>query len=215
MLKAQTTQDLVVEALRADIAQGRIPPGAALRQEDLAARFAVSRIPIREALRRLESEGLVRVFPNRGAFVVELSPAEIQEITDLRAMVEADLACRAVPRLTEAALARIATSLEVAERAAATLDWSATDRAFHASLYAPAERPRQLALAMGLRGEVERYAALYRHLPEGRESWLRDHRAIAAAFARRDAVAARDLVAAHVAAAGAFLIAAHAAGHRG
>lgn len=206
MLKAQTTQDLILEALRKDITQGRILPGSALRQEDLAARFEVSRIPVREALRRLESEGLVHVFPNRGAFVVQLSPAEIQEITDLRVMVEGDLAFRAVPRLTSETLARIAETLDLAERAAATPAWIETDRAFHTSLYAPAERARQLGLAMSLRAEVERYEVLYQQLPADRAVWLGDHQAIANACVRRDPEAARSCVAEHIASAGAFLI---------
>lgn len=209
MLKAQTTQDLIVEALRADITEGRIRPGSPLRQEDLADRFEVSRIPIREALRRLESEGLVRVFPNRGAFVVQLSPTEIREITDLRVMVEGDLIFRAVPCLTDKALARIAETLEAAERTAATAAWVEGDRAFHVSLYAPAERPRQLGLAMSLRTEVERYEVLYQQLPADRPAWLHDHRAIADACLRRDAEAARSCVAEHIASAGAFLINAH------
>lgn len=206
VLKAQTTPDLIADALRRDIQSGGIPPGGPLRQEDLAARFAVSRIPVREALRRLESEGLVTVFPNRGAFVVRLSADEIREITDLRILIEGDLVHRSVPRMDDDAVARVVGAGEVAARTAGTPAWIETDRAFHESLYLPAERPRQLGMAMSLRRTVERYETLYRQLPEDRERWLGDHRMLVEACRRRDAAGARRCLAEHITRAGAFLV---------
>jgi DNA-binding GntR family transcriptional regulator len=206
MLTPQTTQDLIASALRADITSGRVPPGAALRQEDLAQRFAVSRIPVREALRRLESEGLVRVYANRGAFVVSLSAGEIQEIMDLRGLLEGDLMFRAVPRLAEPDWIRIRAAAAAAKKAAATPEWVATDRRFHEALYIPAARPRQLALVMSLRTAIERYETIYRRLPKKRGRWLRDHDDILKACELGDAEGARALLSDHIARAGEFLI---------
>src|SRR5690242_14507051 len=87
----RTTPDLIADALREEIQRGTPGPGEALRQEEVAARFSVSRIPVREALRQLEAEGLVVVYPNRGAYVAQLSAQELREITDLRVLLEGDL----------------------------------------------------------------------------------------------------------------------------
>jgi DNA-binding GntR family transcriptional regulator len=75
-----TTPDLIADTLRDGILRGEIAPGAALRQEELAERFGVSRLPVRDALMRLETQGLVHVYPNRGAFVISLSADELREI---------------------------------------------------------------------------------------------------------------------------------------
>src|SRR6476620_3987905 len=95
-----TTPDLIAETLRDDILRGAIPPGAALRQEEPADRFGVSRLPVRDALLRLEAQGLVHVYPNRGAFVISLSADEVRDIFELRLLLEGDIIERAVPRTT-------------------------------------------------------------------------------------------------------------------
>src|SRR5829696_1672199 len=105
--RGSTTPDLIADSLREDILRGTIPPGQPLRQEELARRFGVSRLPVRDALLRLEAEGLVVVFPNRGAFVVSLSAAEVREIYDLRVLLEGDVLERAVPRVATADWRRI------------------------------------------------------------------------------------------------------------
>src|SRR5215510_2814010 len=87
---SQTTADSVAAALRTALHQGRWSPGTALRQEELAAEFGVSRIPVREALNKLQAEGLVVVEPNRGAFVASLSVADVHEVFDLRVLLECD-----------------------------------------------------------------------------------------------------------------------------
>src|SRR5688500_2920250 len=94
------TPDLIADSLRDEILRGVIEPGAPLRQEELAERFQVSRIPVRDALLRLESQGLVHVYSNRGAFVISLSADEVREIYDMRILLEGDLIERAVPRMT-------------------------------------------------------------------------------------------------------------------
>src|SRR3954453_11705892 len=95
-----TTPDLIAESLRDEILRGGIPPGQPLRQEELAERFGVSRLPVRDALMRLETQGLVHVYPNRGAFVISLSGDEVREIYEMRLLLEGDILERAVPRMT-------------------------------------------------------------------------------------------------------------------
>ncbi|MFQ3288887.1 MAG: DNA-binding GntR family transcriptional regulator, partial [Alteromonadaceae bacterium] len=87
----KTRTQLVVEILREQIINGEIKAGQALRQAALAEELNVSRIPVREALLQLEAEGLVSFEPHRGATATDLSSDQIDELFELRAMLEADL----------------------------------------------------------------------------------------------------------------------------
>lgn len=206
MLRSNTTADLIADQLNAEIMRGDIRPGAPLRQEDLATRFGVSRIPVREALRRLERDGLVAVFPNRGAFVIEVTAQDIREITHMRILVECDLIERAANLHDQRDMEALGAALELAERTAATPEWIRTDRAFHMQLYEPAAAPRQIRLAMSLRTEVERCNALYDQLPEARNEWLTDHRQMFDAYAKRNTGHAAELLRGHIQRAGDFLV---------
>jgi DNA-binding GntR family transcriptional regulator len=206
LLKSQSTADIIASSLRIDISLGKIRPGAALRQEELAARFAVSRIPIREALRNLERDGLVEVFPNRGAFVIKLTVAELNEITDLRVLIEGDLILRAVPLLTESDLSAIQIAASEARRQSTTTSWIESDLGFHEALYSPAKRARQLDLFRSLRRSVQQYEAIYRRLPEQMPAWLEDHDSLVSACSRRDSERAHHVLIDHIRRAGAFLI---------
>ena len=120
---AKTIPETIVDALREDIARGVFQPGEALRQEELAARFGVSRIPIREALRQLEKDGVVTVQPNRGAFVTVFTDADVVEVFELRLLLEVDLLKRAVAKMSAGRraiwmLSRGQCSLPNAERVA-------------------------------------------------------------------------------------------------
>jgi DNA-binding GntR family transcriptional regulator len=88
------------EALRVAILDGTLRPGSRLGEVELAEQLGVSRTPVREALRRLVAEGLVEVLPNRGARVVEWSAADLDEIYDLRALLESHGATRAATRIS-------------------------------------------------------------------------------------------------------------------
>ena len=181
------TPSIVVDAVRADIASGRVPPGFALRQEELAERFGVSRIPVREALRQLEAEGIVTVRANRGAFVRSFTPDELREIFDLRIMLETDLLRRAIRAMTDDDLERVQAAVEgsgIARRGA----WRRElDRLFHEALYEPANRPLQLAMVLKLRDSIAHYAPAEDHMRRLTGDWMDDHRKIAAACARLNA----------------------------
>ena len=94
-----TAQELVLGSLREAILAGVLSPGARLRQEDLAERFGTSRIPVREALRALEYEGLVASEPNRGFTVTELDADDVEEVYDLRIVLESHAVRVALPLL--------------------------------------------------------------------------------------------------------------------
>ncbi len=206
MLIAQTTADLIAHELRHEILRGAVPPGSPLRQEALAARFEVSRIPVREALRSLERDGLVEVHPNRGAYVARLSAEQIEELTDLRILIEGDLIARSAPKLSDADLRLITAAAETAATASTTPDWNDADLDFHRVLCAPAQRPQQLALVLSLRRSIARYWSIYGELPARREEWLDDHASLVEACRRRDGAAAQQQLADHIRRAGAFLV---------
>jgi len=102
--QAASAADLVYEALRKAIIEGKIVEGDSLRQEEIAQMFNTSRIPVREALSRLEQHGLITTQRYKGAVVAGLSIEEIDEIFEFRALIEAEVMRLAVPNLDRATL---------------------------------------------------------------------------------------------------------------
>ena len=197
-LRGATTSDLIAETLREEILRGSVAPGQALRQEELAERFGVSRLPVRDALLRLEAQGLVHVYPNRGAFVISLSADEVREIYEMRLLLEGDIIERAVPRMTSDDRRRIDAAHAEATRTAGGPEWMEGDWRFHRALYEPAARPRQLATIENLRSTVARYSSGHDALPTRTPEWLADHDAILAACRARASVAARRRLEEHL-----------------
>src|SRR5215831_18505414 len=104
-IQRQSLPSAVADKLREQIIRGEIPEGAQLRQDAIAAQYQVSRIPVREALRQLDAEGLIAIVPNRGAIVPALSPDDIEEIFSIRALLEPEVLKRSIPHLTQEDLA--------------------------------------------------------------------------------------------------------------
>jgi DNA-binding GntR family transcriptional regulator len=196
-----TAPETVAAALRAEILSGETRPGTLLRQEDLAARFAVSRIPVRDALRLLQAEGLVDIATNRGAQVIQLSRDEVAEIYHLRILLECDCLKLGIARMSDADLGHIERARQRAEIDAATADWNEGDGAFHEALYVPSRHYRQIETIRNLRLTSDLYAVAHRALPTERKRWLTDHRAIAAACRARDEARAVSVLTTHLTAA--------------
>src|SRR5688500_16517692 len=136
-LARQTVASMTLDALRDGILHGNYAEGEPLRQDALADELGVSRIPIREALQRLEAEGLVTFTPHRGAIVSSLSLSEIEEVFELRATIETDLLRRALPRLTTYELDQADEVLDryaAALRAADVAMWGELNWEFHSTL---------------------------------------------------------------------------------
>lgn len=155
-IQRKTAVDLVVESLRSRILRGELAPGSALRQEALAEELGVSRIPLREAIRLLSTEGLVDLQPHRGAYVSSLSLAEVREFFELRRRLEPWLLEDAVPRISPAQLDH-ADALVAAMDRASDDDWSGLNWRLHETLYAPADRPLTLNIVRALHEKSERY----------------------------------------------------------
>lgn len=152
----KTASELVTDELRNRILLGQMLPGDPLRQELLAEELGVSRLPIREAIRTLSSEGLVDLFPHRGAYVSTLSRDEVQELFDIRLRMEPWLLQLAVGAFNDAALARAETLIRKMDQAGPD-QWGKLNWELHETLYAPALRPAALSMVRALHEKSERY----------------------------------------------------------
>ena len=209
-LQRQTVASMTLDAIRDGILHGQYTEGDPLRQDALADELGVSRIPIREALRQLETEGLVTFNPHRGAIVSSLSLEEIEEVFDLRASIESDLLRRAIPHLTTHQLDQadeVLDRYEVALRTGDVAKWGVLNWQFHASLYAPAARPVTMNIVQRLHQQSDRYLRMQLALTHGETRANEEHRAIAAAARAHDTKRACRLVRDHIVGAGRSLLA--------
>lgn len=195
---SSTTASNIAARLRVDIDAGAWPPGSPLRQEDLATRYGASRIPVREALTLLRADGLVSIEPNRGAFVTQLTVAEVAEIFDLRVLLETDALLRSLSLHTPKSLLRLQLVQAGLEAEDSHRGWLDGDRAFHEALYAPSARARTLTLIWSLRAQVERYGLT--HLTPGarRTGWAKEHQQLIAAVRIQDSRRATEVLQRHL-----------------
>lgn len=194
----RSLSDQAFELIRERILSTRIAPLTPIRQEALAEELGISKIPLREALTRLEQHGLLSSLPNRGYFVPALSAEEAEEIFALRLKIEPDAAAAAclVAEAAEQEAARQA--LRLLERS--KIETAALNRAFHLSLVRPGGRQLTAQLVERLQVLAERYVR--KHLePEGREQRAdQEHRSILEAWLARDHTAVSRLLTAHLSA---------------
>jgi len=179
----------VVDLVRDRILSGAVEAGRPIRQDALAAELGVSKIPLREALARLEQEGLVRAEANRGFFVRALSASEAEEVYALRLKIEPDATAAAALSASEADREAAQAALGALERAIETqaADVGALNRAFHLALVRPAGRAVTSNIVAHLHVLSERYVRV--HLaPSGRnERATQEHRELIAAWLARRA----------------------------
>jgi len=208
-IERKTVAESVAETLRTRILAGELSEGEQLRQEVLAADLGVSRIPLREAFRLLEGEGLITIAPHRGAVVAVRSPEEIGELFDLRVLLEPDILRHAVLKLTERDLSEAAVILDGYNRALAERDvqaWGRLNTQFHLALYGPAARPRSLALVRSLLDQTDSYTRMQLLLTGGQQRAEREHTELLKLCRARETNAAAKLVEDHVREAGRSLV---------
>lgn len=208
-VQRKTVSMLALEALRDRILHGDYPEGTPLRQDAIAAELGVSRIPVREALRQLEAEGLVTVSPHVGAIVSSLSLDEIRELFELRAVIEADLLRRAFPHLTQTEIDRAAGVLERYETALARGDvqaWGELNWEFHSTLYLPERHPLSINIVQQLHNHSDRYQRMQLKLTRGETRANREHRAILEAVREGAQQHAISLLSSHILGAGRGLV---------
>lgn len=159
----RTLSAAIVEQLRRDILDGTYAAGDQLRQDALAASFDVSRIPVREALFQLEAEGLVLIEPHKGAIVSAFSLEEIDDVFDLRVLLEPRMLAQSVPLLTAQDFAEVSTLGAEFMNAIAAQDvaqWGQLNARYHLALYRHARQPRTLSIVTSLLQTSDRFTRL-------------------------------------------------------
>jgi DNA-binding GntR family transcriptional regulator len=158
----RTAEDEAYRHIHAAIRLGRFRAGERLVPETIAAEIGVSRMPVREAFRRLETEGLVTLRPNRGATVSGLNVAEMQEVFEMRAVLEGLAMRLAVPHITPQRLRELERLIDrLDDGDDLQPDWTAAHRAFHETLCAYSGRPRLMRQIAGLHSLVEPHMRLW------------------------------------------------------
>lgn len=156
-----STSELIAEKIRNSIIFGEYKSGQALKQDVLAEELNVSKIPIREALNQLKSEGLVSFLNNRGSVVSSLSVKEVEEIYTMRMALEEMALKKSIPYLQPANTITAESTLRLIDESRDPLDWARLNWRFHASLYEAAEMPILLETVSRLHNNVARYMVLY------------------------------------------------------
>jgi len=204
--RRQATHELVAEVLREAIISGVLRANQPLPQDEIASQLRVSHIPVREALRQLQSEGLVTYQANRGAAVSALTQGEIREIYQIRAILETAAIREAAPFLTAEQLDQAERILDSAESAGDAAAWGSLDVDFHRLVYGLEHRPRLREMIDGLLRRVDRYWLTHGLMLRHRHVFEREHRALLAAVRVRDADLAARLLGAHLAGAAELLV---------
>jgi len=156
-IPAHLARSIIEETLRAAILDGRLPCGTALRQQDLADLFGVSRMPVREALRQLEAQELLSVTTHKGAVVAPLIQGDATESYELRILLESEALRQSVPLLTAADYAEAASCIEQLENQRDYTEIGRLNRLFHMALYGKAPNKRLLRLVEDGLNEEERF----------------------------------------------------------
>ncbi len=189
---------IIVELIRQEIYEGVYKPGARLNIADLAQRFQASAVPVREALRNLEAEGLVEFRPNRGVVIRELSAGEVRELFLMRLPLELLAATQAALHADDAALDEIEAILADMDEATETEAWHVLHDRFHDAFYSLSQLPRLIQNASVLRGQMRPYAKLYLSDPKHVEMAQAEHYQMIAAARARDPYAIRPALVEHL-----------------
>lgn len=192
LAESPTLPERVYQGLRDAILNGTFMPGEMLRQEDVAAQLGVSRSPLREALPRLQAEGIVVLHPRRGYAVATLNPKDVVEAFDLRILLETELGRRAIRSRTDqdvATVDRIVARMGELTRHADSADrshWFDLNAEFHSALLAPADCPHHVRALHTTRNVMEAYVRAEVGFTGDLEHAQDEHRLLAGAFAAGD-----------------------------
>jgi len=199
--------EIAVRYLRDAILEGRLRSGARIRQEAIARELGTSRIPVREALRQLENEGLVQLVPRSGARVARVDFAESAEVYRIREELEPLALAQSAPLLSDEQLAQLQELMLQIEGSDDPGVWLILDRRFHLASYAAAPMPRLLKMIENFWNTTQQYRRIYysmvaserRDAPASAAPMTHlDHRMLCDALLRRDGDDAADIMRLHI-----------------
>ena len=196
--KTSSASKIIFSALRKAIIEGDIAVGTPLRQDEIARSFQTSRIPVREALSRLEEQGLIKTHRFKGAVVVGLSADEASEIFDLRALLEPEILRGAVPQMTDATKQTAIIRCNDFSNSSDPLAWGGLNRIFHDTLYADSSQTFTREVADKAMDRVDRYIRAVLLEGNGMQRAKSEHLAILEACLSGNADLAADLLRAHI-----------------
>jgi DNA-binding GntR family transcriptional regulator len=190
----------IAGSLREEILSGRIAPGERIRQEEVAARFGASRLPVREALRMLEAEGLTEHEAHKGARVPRLDMHEVDVIYQMRERLEPLALAESLPRLTAGVLARLEEIQVQIEANTDVGEFLALDREFHLLTYEGCRIDPLSAMVVRLWNSTQHYRRAFMHLTGPDRRWVvnAEHRLLLDAVQRRDTVDAERHLSGHI-----------------
>lgn len=190
-------KEVVVETLRKSILSGELRAGHRLNLDEIASALNVSRMPVREALKQLENEGLVTIYPHRGVEVSELSGSDVAQIFGIRIVLEQKAVELAIPRLTEGDLVEMKALLERMDQSGSHgLKWIKLNERFHHTINIASGWPRLVSTIEIQRVNVERYVRAYVRM-QGYERPQEQHWALYKACYDRDAAKAKIVIDEH------------------
>jgi DNA-binding GntR family transcriptional regulator len=198
LAERRTASDEVADTLREAIIAGQFHDGEELNQVELARHFGVSRVPVREALRRLEAEGLVTAEAHRRVVVPGLTRTRIAEIFEVRALLEGYLVKRAAPDLSPKELAELREMAESMHKARNREAWLDRNAEFHHRLLAHAHAPVAMAIIERLSHQVERYMRRQKGGVVRSDEATKEHVAVIDKLQKGDVEAAANAMTDHV-----------------
>jgi DNA-binding GntR family transcriptional regulator len=190
----------IADRLRDAILRGEYAPGARIRQEDLASEFGASRLPARDALRILESDGLVTLVANTGAWVSRLSLAECEELYQIRERIEPLLLRYSLPNLSETTLARLAELADEMQAGSEVESFLHLDREFHLLSYSEAQTSVLGDTVQRLWNSTQHYRRAFTTLigPGGNRAVHYEHQLLVGALTRGDIEDAERVLYGHI-----------------
>ncbi|OFI38858.1 GntR family transcriptional regulator [Arthrobacter sp. SW1] len=198
--KSAAVSQRIADSIKAAILDGTRQPGERIRQEIIAEEFGASRLPVREALRILESDGLVTLVANTGAWVTKMNLEECTETYLIRERLEPLLLGRSVANFTDADIAALVALEEEIEAAGDVEHYLVLDRRFHLQSYKAAGMPSLNAMVERLWNTTQHYRRAYTRLIgwEGLNLTHDEHRLLIAAYKHRDSEEAERLIYGHL-----------------
>lgn len=194
-------RDVVFNTLRQAILKGELKPGERLMEIALAERLGVSRTPIREAMRKLELEGLVVMIPRRGAQVASITEKDLNDVLEVRIALEDMAIEKACARITDEELERLKIAAETFEKTIAEgnlVHLAEADSAFHEVIYQAADNGCLLQVLNNLREQIYRYRVEYLKDEEMRKQLVSEHAKLLEALQARDERVAKELSYSHI-----------------
>lgn len=197
---APLVSNFVTDSMRADILAGRLRPGERLRQEEIAVQYGTSRIPVREALQQLESEGLVVLVPNSGAWIPKLDRNECVEIYKIRERLEPLAIAESTPNLPVEIIERLERMAEQLEKTSDLEEFLRVDRDMHLLSYTAAPMPTLVATIERFWNSTQHYRRAFASISDkaGMRVVHDEHRLLVDAIRSRDGERAAAILHGHI-----------------